>query len=226
MNTIADEDYLKAIYILGLTHSPVSTTALADHLGYSPATVTEMFQKLAKRGWVIYELYQGVTLTDSGRLTAMNVLRRHRLLETFLVSVLGVSWDKVHTEAENLEHAISDDLLDRIDEYLEFPGFDPHGSPIPTRNGQLVGINSIQLKETQLGQIVQITQVIDKEASSLIVLDRVGIRPGIRIVISSQFPHKQGLKFKVNDQEFFIDNSTMEMVFVRVIDNDHDMDLQ
>jgi DtxR family Mn-dependent transcriptional regulator len=116
--------------------------------------------------------------------------------------------------------------LDRIDEYLEFPIFDPHGSPIPTRNGQMVEVKATQLKDTRLGQLVEITQVIDKEAATLIQLENVGVKPGKRILISSQFPHNKGLKFKVNDKEFIIDCSIMEMVFVRVIENDHDKDLQ
>lgn len=218
MNTIADEDYLKAIYTLGLVQRVVSTTALAEYMGYSAATVTEMFQKLAKREWVIYAPYQGVTLTPSGELVAKAVLRRHRLLETFLVTALGVPWDKVHCEAENLEHAISDDLMDRIDEFLGHPRSDPHGAPIPTRSGELPLTNSFPLMAGQLGQKVEITEVVDRDGKTLIELERIGAKPGKSIVITTNPSLEQGVRFKLDGHEFALNDEMANRVFVHLVD--------
>lgn len=218
MNTIADEDYLKAIYTLGLVQPVVSTSAVAEYMGYSAATVTEMFQKLAKREWVIYAPYQGVTLTPSGERMAKAVLRRHRLLETFLVTVLGVPWDKVHCEAENLEHAISDDLMDRMDEYLGHPSSDPHGAPIPSRSGELPLTTSFPLRDGQFGQTVEITQVIDRDVNTLIELERIGAKPGKKIVIISNPFHEQSVRFTRDDHEYALNNEMANRVFVRLVE--------
>src|SRR5512146_806134 len=137
MRTEADENYLKEIYTLQLDHAPVSTSALADRLGYSSATVTGMLKKLASLHWVIYEPYQGVTLTETGRAIALEVIRHHRLIETYLAQALNIPWDRVHAEADRLEHALSEYLEERIDDLLGHPSFDPHGSPIPTPEGSI-----------------------------------------------------------------------------------------
>ena len=129
------EDYLKAIYQLAGSKSKVSTTRLAQHLTYSPASVTSMVQKLSQMKLLSYRPYQGVRLTAAGSKVALEVIRHHRLIELYLLQVLGYSWDKVHAEADRLEHVISEEFEERIDEALGFPTTDPHGDPIPTKDG-------------------------------------------------------------------------------------------
>ena len=141
MPSLTVENYLKAILQLGLQsgEDSVATGQLANHLGVSPGTVTSMLKTLAESGLADYRPYEGVTLSESGRVLALRMLRRHRLIEQFLVETLQLSWDQVHEEAENMEHAISDFVVDRIDEYLGHPEVDPHGDPIPAADGQLRG---------------------------------------------------------------------------------------
>ena len=126
------EDYLKAIYSLTERGGVASTSDLASHLGVQPASVTGMAKRLAESGWARHEPYRGVQLTEDGRLVALRILRRHRILETYLLERLGYTWDDVHDEAERLEHAVSDRLIDRMAEALGDPTHDPHGAPIPT----------------------------------------------------------------------------------------------
>ena len=133
----AEENYLKETYALQLDHDQVTTSMLAQRIGHSAPTVTGMLKRLSGRKWVTYEPYRGVTLTKSGKAAALDVIRRHRLLETFLTRVLDIPWDRVHAEAERLEHALSDYLEGRIDEYLGHPERDPHGSPIPAADGSI-----------------------------------------------------------------------------------------
>lgn len=138
MSTTSREDYIKIIYNKAVeTGAPVSTSFIAQQLSVTQAAISDMLKKLHGDGLVRYEKYKGVELTDAGIETALKVLRRHRLWELFLINVLGMSWDEVHDEAERLEHQTSDVLINKIDEYLRFPKFDPHGSPIPDRNGEM-----------------------------------------------------------------------------------------
>jgi DtxR family Mn-dependent transcriptional regulator len=127
MKTEADENYLKEIYTLGLDHANITNSLLADRLGYSPSTITGQLKKLANLQWVVYEPYQGVTLTETGRAIALEVIRHHRLIETYLAQALNIPRDRVNEEAEKLEHALSEYLEERIDELLGHPSTDPHG---------------------------------------------------------------------------------------------------
>ena len=137
MPSLTVENYLKAILQIGLRESAewVSAGQVAQALGVSTGTVTTMHKTLGEADLVVYRPYEGVCLTEAGQMLGMRVLRRHRLIEQFLVETLGLSWDQVHEEAEHMEHAVSDDLVDRIDEFLGRPRFDPHGDPIPTATG-------------------------------------------------------------------------------------------
>lgn len=184
MATLTEENYLKETYTLQLEHKPVTTSMLAERVGHSAPTVTEMLKKLASQKWVNYEPYQGITLTRSGTAVALDVIRRHRLLETFLTRVLGVPWDRIHEEAEKLEHALSDYLEGRIDEYLGHPARDPHGSPIPGPDGSIDEPERVHLSDLPAGSSAQIIEVGDHEPGLLERLDKMhlGLETEFRVL--------------------------------------------
>jgi len=184
MGSEAEENYLKETYALQLDHHQVSTSMLADRMGHSAPTVTEMVKKLADRKLVVYEPYRGITLTKAGRAVALGVIRRHRLLETFLTRTLGVPWDRVHVEAEKLEHAISEYVGGRIDEFLGHPTVDPHGSPIPGSDGSIDEPPRVRLADIAAGAWVEIVEVDDREPSLLEHLSKLRIGIGTRIRIA------------------------------------------
>ena len=167
MRSVAEENYLKETYALQLEHNQVTTSMLADRIGHAAPTVTSMLKKLASRKLVSYEPYQGVTLTKSGRAAALEVIRHHRLLETYLTRALGVPWDRVHEEAEKLEHVLSEYLEGLIDEYLGHPASDPHGSPIPTLDGSIKEPDRLRLSELPAGSSAQVVEVGDREPGLL-----------------------------------------------------------
>ena len=141
MHTLTEENYLKAIYrIFESTGETVSTNAIAENLQINAASVTDMFKKLGQQKLVVYEKSKGVKPTDKGKKIALHIIRKHRLWETFMVEKLKLSWDEVHEIAEQLEHVHSDLLIERLDQLLNYPKFDPHGDPIPDKNGKLPGI--------------------------------------------------------------------------------------
>lgn len=151
---------------------------IAAALELTPGTVTTMIKTLADSGLVDYEPYSGVLLTGSGRQLALHVLRRHRLIELFLVQVMGMSWSEVHPEAERLEHAISDRLVELMDEMLGRPTVDPHGDPIPTAKGEVPTLDQASLARIEAGETVVIARVVDQSAEFLQLLEREGLKPG------------------------------------------------
>ena len=177
MPSTSVEDYLKAIYQLGLSGERVKTKELAEHLEISLPSVTSMLKGLGQEGLVDYRAYKGVRLTEEGRQIALSVIRNHRLIEAFLVRTLGYSWDEVHEEAERMEHAVSDKLVDRIDRYLSYPRFDPHGDPIPDATGEIIDRETEPLSEVEAGAWVHLERVLDQTPEVLRHLDRLGLRP-------------------------------------------------
>lgn len=175
------EDYLKTIYLITRDEDKVTTQSLAERLEVSPASVTNMLKRLSELQLVDYTKYKPVELTDAGRKVAMEMIRHHRLLELYLTEALGFSWDEVHAEAELLEHFISEKLEAKIDEALGFPSHDPHGSPIPTLDGEISARPSGLLSEQSAGQLVEVIQVVDTAAEMLRRLEEVGIVPGVTI---------------------------------------------
>lgn len=155
----AIEDYLKTIYRLSQVEFPVSTSRLAETCGVKPASVTGMIKRLSGLGLVDYKKYYGVTLTDSGRKIALEVIRHHRLIETYLMKAFGFEWDEVHEQAELLEHVISEKLEERIAAYLNHPEFDPHGSPIPRTDGTVPHVNEQPLTTMLPGDEGEISQI-------------------------------------------------------------------
>jgi DtxR family Mn-dependent transcriptional regulator len=182
------EDYLKQIFMLEQQRpsARASNGAIASALGVTPASVTTMVKTLAEAGLVDYEAYGGARLTASGRQLAVHVLRRHRLLELFLVRVLGLEWTEVHGEAERLEHAVSDRVVERIDEVLGHPELDPHGHPIPSASGQVGSPAATPLDEVEPGERVRVARVSDHDAGFLRALERIGVRPGTRLTVRAR----------------------------------------
>jgi len=176
----AVEDYAKAIY--GLQHQeggPVSTSALAERLGVAPSSVTAMLKRLDELGLVRYEPYHGVRLTAAGERVALEVIRHHRLLEAFLADALQMPWDRVHDEAEVLEHYISEDLERRIAEKLGNPSLDPHGDPIPTPDLAMAADRTTALDRLSVGDVATFSRVSDSDPEMLRYLAERGIRPGV-----------------------------------------------
>jgi len=182
--TESQQDYLKQIFLLGGARGSVSTQALAERLGVRPASVTGMVQRLAQLGLVEHQRYRGVRLTDAGRRVALEMLRHHRLLETFLATALDYSWDEVHDEAERLEHAISERFEGKIAEFLGHPTRDPHGDPIPDADLRLpaepCGVRLTGVAPSAAGTIVRVGA---QDRDSLALLQRRGLVPGARVEV-------------------------------------------
>jgi DtxR family transcriptional regulator, Mn-dependent transcriptional regulator len=174
------ENYVKTIYQTCTREGdrPATTGKLASALNVSPGTVTSMLKTLADSGLAEYTPYEGVRLTERGRTLALRVLRRHRLIELFLVRTLGLSWDEVHDEAENMEHAVSDFLVDRIDQFLEYPDRDPHGDPIPRSDGSIRVSSSTSLAKCRPGQRFRLVRVLDQSPDFLRYLSEAGMPLG------------------------------------------------
>ena len=184
------ENYLKAIYI-GETHlvgdqKLVPMGQLATALGIAPGTATTMVKALAESGLVAYEPYNGVRLTPAGEKLAARVLRRHRLIELFLVQVMGMNWDEVHDDAEQMEHVVSDKLIERMDEMLGHPAFDPHGDPIPTADGQLAHRALETLLTCPMNTPVTVARVTDQDAAFLRFIESHNLKPGETIQVEAR----------------------------------------
>lgn len=185
----AVQDYLKGLWHLEWdANRPVSTTDLAARLGVSAASATNMLKKLAAMGLVAHHPYQGAALTDSGRRIALEVIRHHRLLETYLAEALGVPWDEVHDEAEVLEYVLSEDLESRIAAVLGNPAFDPHGHPIPTKDGAVPAESGRSLWSVADGEAVRVERVSDDAPEGLRYLEWIGVRPGARLDVVGRGP--------------------------------------
>ncbi len=183
LTTVA-QDYLKVIWTAQeWSLEKVSTKMLAERIGVSASTASESIRKLADQGLVDHEKYGAVTLTDAGRRAALAMVRRHRLMETFLVRILGYSWDEVHDEAEVLEHAVSDRMLDRIDAKLGYPKRDPHGDPIPAADGQVPTPDARQLSVCEDGDAGTVARISDADPEMLRYFDSVGITLDSRLLV-------------------------------------------
>jgi DtxR family Mn-dependent transcriptional regulator len=182
------EDYLKAILLAEERRGEarVPTGQIASQLAVTPGTVTTMLKALADSGLVDYEAYGGAHLTAAGRQLATHVVRRHRLIEQFLVQVVGLDWSEVHDEAERLEHAVSERLIERIDELLGRPAVDPHGDPIPTAHGEVPRADHESLDELPVGRRARIARIADQESGFLQLVERLGLRPGTRVRVASK----------------------------------------
>ncbi|MCA9671514.1 MAG: metal-dependent transcriptional regulator [Myxococcales bacterium] len=213
----AAENYLKQIYTLSLDHEQVKTSRLATALGLSPAAVTEMLKRLDEQKLVRYRPYRGVTLTAQGRKRALRIVRRHRLWEVFLYRVLAVPWAELHEHAERLEHATSDKLANYLDDYLGNPTVDPHGHPIPTREGSVTESKRVRLSTLDAGSTAVITQCTGDENDELMrYLKSVGLVPGARVQVGERAPFGGPIALQVEGTERMVGAEAARTVLVRV----------
>jgi DtxR family Mn-dependent transcriptional regulator len=218
----AAEDYIKAIYLLGSEQTEpvgpepsVATTALAERLGVSAASATNMLKRLAEMGLVTHVPYKGAALTDHGRNVALEVIRHHRLLETYLAEALGVPWDQVHKEAEVLEHVLSEELEERIAAVLGDPVTDPHGHPIPTKDGAVRDRSARRLWDVEVGQGAKVESVPDSDDGLLRYLDEAGVRPGVSVEVTRRGPLSGPLFILVANKEHALSQEVAEAVCVQ-----------
>jgi len=199
MPTSTVEDYLKQILLeeQGRGEERVPTGRLAQALAVTPGTVTAMVKALSDSGLVDYEAYGGVRLTQAGRRLAFHVLRRHRLIELFLVRMMGMDWSEVHAEADRLEHAVSDRLIERIDEMLGRPAVDPHGDPIPTVDGEVGPAAHELLADLAVGRRGRVARIVDQEPGFLRLVERLGLRPGTRVKVVGRDEDADTLEIQV-----------------------------
>jgi DtxR family Mn-dependent transcriptional regulator len=214
--TISEENYIKVIYHLSLV-SPkgVNTNAIAGMLDTKASSVTDMLKKLAEKELVSYQKYQGVTLTDKGFHSAKMIVRKHRLWEVFLVDKLNFSWDEVHEIAEELEHIKSEKLINKLDEFLGFPSFDPHGDPIPNAKGELVKIDKFLLSEAILNTDYVCVGVKNSSVEFLQYLDKQNISLGSTIKVISREEFDSSLTIILNSNTISISNKIAENLFIK-----------
>jgi DtxR family Mn-dependent transcriptional regulator len=197
MLTRSEEDHIKAIYGLQQVGTSAFNKDIADRLSTKASSVTDMLKRLAEKGLVKHAPYYGATLSAKGRRHALMLVRKHRLWETFLVQHLGFGWDEVHTVAEQLEHVSSEKLIDRLDEYLEHPAFDPHGDPIPDRSGLLPQRTTHQLSDCAVGDRVRLAAVSDTNDALLQLLDAKGLAIGMELAIVAREAFDGSLELRV-----------------------------
>ncbi len=195
--TVTEENYIKAIYHLQHVHDKVSTTMLSDEMNTKPASVTDMLKKLESKKIVHYQKYKGFSLTEQGNKTAINVVRKHRLWEFFLVNKLGFEWDEVHSMAEELEHISSNELTTRLDNYLGNPAFDPHGDPIPDNKGKIKIIKQDNLAAVPLKKTVTVSSVKNQSTEMLDLLNHFKIGIGTKLKVNKRFDFDGSIEIKI-----------------------------
>jgi len=202
MLSFAEENYLKAVHQIAETKDgPVSTNELADALQTKAASVTDMVKKLARKGLLDHVKYQGVTITSKGSTLALQIIRKHRLWETFLVRKLGFKWNEVHEVAEQLEHIKAPLLISRLDKFLDYPKVDPHGDPIPDADGNMVQIKSIALSNLPIGCASTIVSASDSSDGFLKYLNQISISLGSRISVLEKYEYDGSLSLKIDEGE-------------------------
>lgn len=218
MATSAEENYLKVIFnISGKNNRPVSTNAIADELKTKASSVTDMIKKLAKKRLIHYEKYQGVTLTKKGRTLAAGVVRKHRLWEVFLVDKLSFKWDEIHDIAEQLEHIHSDKLIDRLDQYLGHPKFDPHGDPIPDSEGNILHHKDETLSDLGVDETGVVVGVKEHSPDFLQYLEGVKLILGTRVQVKKRYDYDHSLVLQINGEELMVSDQVSQNLFVRKI---------
>lgn len=210
----AVEDYLKTIYTIEAEGDKATTTNIANALDVSSASATNMVKRLSKMGLVDYESYKGASLTNSGKKIALEIIRHHRLLELYLLEVMGYSWDEVHDEAEKLEHHISEQFEDKIAQLLDDPTHDPHGDPIPTKEGLMPEMDAEPLIEGETDQQYIVSRVKDQDPELLRYLEKIGLLPGIKVEIKEKAPFDGPVTLLIENNEQVIGNEVAKSIFV------------
>lgn len=215
--TYTEENYLKAICQLTVLNSDkteVGTNELANHLFVKPASVNDLLKRLRDKELIHYEKYGKISLTDSGRRKGMEIIRKHRLWETFLAEKLNFSWDEVHELAEQLEHIQSTKLVDRLDEFLDHPKFDPHGDPIPSKNGEIEFISRKTLDEIQVGKSCKLVAVKDNSSSFLQYVDKLDLKIGDSIQLKSIEGYDNLLHIEIHGNQFTVSQKFAQNLYV------------
>ncbi|MBU2926890.1 metal-dependent transcriptional regulator [Winogradskyella psychrotolerans] len=216
--TLAEENYLKAIYHLEQQFPKgVSTNALAEEMKTKASSATDMVKKLAEKDMLTHIPYQGATLSEAGRGYAVKVIRRHRLWEVFLVEKLNFSWDEVHEVAEHLEHINSDKLIDELDAFLEFPIYDPHGDPIPDKQGHFKHIEKIVLAKAEVGSTYKCVGVDDTSSKFLKYLDSNAIGLGTIMTIKHKEPFDNSIKIALEHSEMVVSQSVAKNLYLKKV---------
>jgi DtxR family Mn-dependent transcriptional regulator len=217
MKNISKEDYLSIIYKSADENGEIKANLIAEKLNISAAAVTDMLRKLSREGYVQYKRYKGTKLTKSGEEYARSMVRRHRIWELFLHQIVGLPWDKVHDEAHNLEHGASDELINKMEEMLDFPEYDPHGDPIPDKNGRLPKGNvSIPLSSIEPGNKVRVNRVRDFDSSFLQYISKIGIELNKEISVVEAHEFDRSLLIKIDNKETSISSKVAANIFVEV----------
>ena len=206
------EDYLKAILLLEAKGQPASTSDIAEQLTLSAPSVSGMIKRLSDQDLIEHAPYRGVVLTSSGRRVALRMLRRHRIIEAYLVGFLGYSWDTVHDEAERLEHAVSEALIERMATALGNPRFDPHGDPIPDQNGAMDELVYTPLAEIPTGETAEIRRVATSQAERLRYLEHSGLTPGTRVTVTEHQPFRGPITLSTEGHEQIIGHELAEQL--------------
>ncbi len=209
------QDYLK--YLLGATEwggKTLSVSGLAQRMGVAPSTASENVRRLDKLGLITHAPYRGISLTAKGEKLALKMVRKHRILETYLHKKLGYPWDQVHAEAEELEHAASDKLIAAMDRALGNPRVDPHGDPIPTSDGQLPQVSTVPLVQAPLNTPATVARIKDNQAELLRFLESVGIVPGCQLLPLENIPEAGIMRLKVDGQEVTLGKPAIAAIWV------------
>lgn len=218
MQTLTEENYLKSIFLLTNPENEVSVNQLSQQLSIKKPTVTSMMKKLSQKGLIKYESYKPIRLTEKGRRVAMEVIRRHRLTEMFLVEKMGFGWEMVHDIAEQIEHVDAPELFNKMDEMLGYPVVDPHGSPIPDRNGRLKSLNYLHVSDCKVGDTLKIAAVIHTSNEFLSYLNKYNLRMKVifKIISKENFDHSMRIRLK-SKEEISISKEVAERILVERI---------
>ncbi len=209
------QNYLKVIFSLSETMETVTATRVAERLCISPAAVVKMAAKLQDMNLIRYNRKKGFRLTGAGRKIALEVIRHHRLLELYLKEALGFTWDRVHEEAERMEHVISEDFEDKIDVLLKHPSYDPHGDPIPAKDGTLPEVRYVPLSELEEGQCGEIGRVSDRDPEMLRYLGELEMYPGTMVVLVKREPFGGPIRIQLGKKEHAVGLELARSVFIK-----------
>lgn len=210
----AVEDYLKTIYKLESEGKTVSTSRIAGAMDVSSASATNMIKRLSAMGLVQYQSYKGAALTNSGKKIALEVIRHHRLLELYLLEVMGYSWDEVHDEAEKLEHHISEQFEEKIAKLLDDPTHDPHGDPIPTKEGVMPRMETKPITEAEINTTCIVSRVKDQDPELLRYLKKIGLLPGVKIKVKEKAPFNGPITLLIENTEQVLGYEMAAKIFV------------
>lgn len=217
MVSYTEENYLKAIFkLVEKGNKSASTNAISKEMSTSAASVTDMLKRLAEKELINYEKYKGVTLTPAGTKVATSLIRKHRLWEVFLVDKLNFAWDEIHDIAEEMEHIQSEELIKRLDSFLDYPKFDPHGDPIPDIDGNFTFRQQIFLTELPIGASAVIVGVREHSSPFLRYLDQLGLSLGSKVSLLELFDYDHSIKINLNDQtELVLSHKVGKNIFVQ-----------